>query len=68
MSNKKIKELKTLSKDELNAKVHQLEANLFDLKIKRETSQLEEQSVIWKARKELARVKMLLGKMATQSK
>ncbi len=44
-----------LTKDELMTKARELQVQLFDLKIKRSTSQLENQSEIWKARKDLAR-------------
>ncbi len=59
MSNKRFKELKNLSKDELLSKQNELEANLFQAKIKRTTGQLENVSSVWLLRKDLARVKML---------
>lgn len=59
MSNKRIKALKELSKAELVGKARELEQALFQARIKRETGQLEEQSTVWKARKDLARVRFL---------
>ncbi len=61
-SKKKTKavDLSGLTKDELLLKTRELQAKLFDLKIKRATSQLEDHSEMWKARKELARAKTYL--------
>jgi large subunit ribosomal protein L29 len=59
MGTKAMKEVKKLSKDELTAKARGLEADLFQLKMKKATGQLEKSSDMWKARKQLARVKTL---------
>lgn len=59
MSTKRLKELKNLSKDELVAKARELEANLFQTKMKQITGQLENTSSLWQMRKDLARVKTL---------
>jgi large subunit ribosomal protein L29 len=59
VSNKHFKELKNLSKDELAAKARELEAGLFQAKMKKATGQLENKSLVWKLRKDIARVKML---------
>jgi len=59
VANKRIKELKSLSKDEMVSKVRELEANLFQGKMKQVTGQLEDTSSMWRMRKDLARLKML---------
>ena len=59
MANKSNKALKNLSSDELNAKARELQASVFDLRIKKVTGQLANVSEIWKVRKELARVRTL---------
>ncbi|MGK5087104.1 50S ribosomal protein L29 [Bdellovibrionota bacterium FG-2] len=61
MSNKRIKELRSLSKDELNTKVREAEAHLFEIRMKKATGQLADTASIWRSRKDLARIKMLLG-------
>ncbi len=61
MATKNYKELKNLSKDELATKVRQLEADIFQARMKKATGQLENQAAVWKLRKNLARAKMLLG-------
>jgi ribosomal protein L29 len=59
MATKALKTLKNLSLDELKAKARELEGSLFDLRLKKATGQLPGSAAIWKARKELARVKTL---------
>jgi large subunit ribosomal protein L29 len=59
MSNKRIKELKSLSKDELSSKVNEIEKEIFHSRLKKVTGQLEDTSKIWRLRKDLARVKTL---------
>ena len=59
MSNKRINELKKLSKDELVAKERELRKGLFEGKMKATTGQLENSSSLWTMRKDLARVKSL---------
>lgn len=59
MSTKRFKELKNLSKDELGTKARELEAELFQAKMKKATGQLEDVSTIWRLRKTLAQVKTL---------
>ncbi len=59
MSNKRIKELRNLSKEELTTRARELEAQLFQAKMKQTTGQLEDVSSVWRLRKDLARVKML---------
>ena len=59
MASKNFKATKNLSATELAKKAHELEANLFNLRFKKSTGQLAQPNEIWKARKELARVKTL---------
>jgi large subunit ribosomal protein L29 len=59
MANKEMKTLKNLSKDELSSKARELEAALFQIRMKKATGQLSNLNEPWKARKELARVKTL---------
>ena len=59
MATKRFKDLKNLSKDELGTKVRELEATLFQSKMKHATGQLENTASTWMLRKELARVKTL---------
>lgn len=66
MSNKAMKELKNLSKNELEIKIREAEAKLFDLRMQMVTGQLQNPSQRWFVRKSVARMKTLLGK-ATSS-
>ena len=59
MSSKRLKELKNLSKDELVAKVREVEAELFQVKMKKMTGQLADSASIWRLRKDVARMKTL---------
>ena len=67
MSNKHIKELRNMSPAELLVKVREAEKTLFDARMKRKTSQLEDINTIWKIRKNLARMKTLVGQQAKQA-
>ena len=58
---KKLKELKNLSKDEMTARLRELEHDLFQHKMKKVTGQLANTAALWKMRKEIARVKTLMG-------
>lgn len=64
MSNKKFVELKNLSKDELSSRLRELEAKLFDAKIKRATSQLADTALIWRSRKDVARIKTIQSQIS----
>lgn len=59
MSTKRFKELKSLSKDELATKIRESEAQLFQVRMKKATGQLEDTASIWRLRKDVARMKML---------
>lgn len=59
MATKRFKELKNLSNDELMTKMRESEAQLFEVRMKKATGQLEDTAKIWRLRKDLARMKML---------
>ncbi len=59
MSSKRLKELKNLSKDELATKVREVEAELFQVKMKKMTGQLSDTASLWRLRKDVARMKTL---------
>lgn len=57
----KTSEIKELSLNELNDKAKELKENLFRLKFKLATGDLEDNSQVRKARKDIARVKTILN-------
>jgi ribosomal protein L29 len=57
VSSKRSKEFNNLSKDELVTKVREIEAELFQAKMKKMTGQLTDTASIWKLRKGVARMK-----------
>jgi len=61
MSNKRIKEFRNLVRDELATKSRELESTIFDLRMKKATGQLEDTASLWRARKDMARIRMLLA-------
>jgi large subunit ribosomal protein L29 len=67
MATKSLKQLKNLSKDELNTKVRELEAGIFQARMKKVTGQLEDTATIWRMRKDLARAKTLLTQASNKS-
>ena len=64
MANKNMKELKNLSKDELNAKLRGVEAELFQVRMKKVTGQLTDTATSWRLRKQVARMKTLQSAVA----
>ena len=66
MAKKKIEALRSLSPKEMNQKVLEAQKSLFESKIKLATGQLENTSVIWKSRKEIARLKTFLTQKETK--
>ncbi len=66
MSTKRLKELKNLSAQELKTKVTETEAALFEARIKKVTGQLADTASLWRLRKDVARMKTLMSKAATQ--
>lgn len=59
MATKRFKELKNLSKDELETKIRESEAGLFQFRMQKATRQLKDTASIWRLRKDVARMKML---------
>jgi large subunit ribosomal protein L29 len=60
MAKKKIDALRNLSAKEMTQKVGEAQKSLFENRIKLSTGQLENTSLIWKARKEIARLKTFM--------
>jgi len=63
VSTKRFKELKNLSQDELANKVRESELELFHSRMKKSTGQLEDTAMIWRLRKDLARMKICKVKL-----
>jgi ribosomal protein L29 len=59
VATKRFGELKNLSKEELVTKLRETESQLFEAKLKKVTGQLENTALIWRLRKDVARMKML---------
>jgi len=59
--NEVIKELRTLSDEELEAKIKESKKELFDLRLKQSTGSLEQPSKIRELRKNIARMKTILS-------
>jgi large subunit ribosomal protein L29 len=64
----KISEFRQLSDEDLKAKVVSLEENLFRLRCNKTIGQLEDTSVIKKARKDIARAKTVINELKKASK
>ena len=56
----KAKELRQLTQDELSSKILDFEENLFKLRCNKAIGQLEDNSAITKARRDIARAKTIL--------
>ena len=67
MSTKRFTELKNLSKQELVSKVRETELKLFQARMKQATGQLQDTALLWRLRKDLARMKMLQGQVQAQA-
>ncbi len=61
MAKKKLEGLKNLSVKEMAQKIAENRKALFEAKIKLATGQLENTALIWKTRKEIARIKTFLA-------
>jgi large subunit ribosomal protein L29 len=59
VATKRFKELKVLSTEELMTKLRDIESQLFQARMKKVTGQLEDTALIWRLRKDVARIKML---------
>ena len=60
MVNEVVKELRTLSNEELVAKIKESKKELFDLRLKQSTGSLEKPSKIRELRKNVARMQTIL--------
>ena len=59
--NEVVKELRSLSKEELETKIKESKKELFDLRLKQSTGSLEQPSKIHELRKNIARMKTILA-------
>ena len=66
MAKKKIETVKNMSVKELDQKLIDTQRALFENKIKLATGQLENTAMIWKNRKEIARLKTFLTQKNTK--
>lgn len=62
----KATEMRNLSLDEMRRKSSDLEQELFNLRFQHETGQLENSSKLKKVRRDIARVKTLIGQSEAQ--
>ena len=60
MAKKKLEVIKNMSAKELTQKIAETQKTLFEGKIRLATGQLENTSSLWKARKDVARLKTFL--------
>ena len=67
MAHKRMKELKKLSKSELETRARELEAAIFQGRFKSKTGQLANVASLWLMRKDLARAKTLLTGLTRQA-
>lgn len=63
----KIKEIKELSVDELQARKQELKKEAFNLRLQQQTGQLEKPSQIRSIRREVARVETILSQRSAQT-
>jgi large subunit ribosomal protein L29 len=66
MAKKKLEAMKNMSVKELTQKGLEAQKALFESKIRLATGQLENTSLIWKSRKEIARLKTFLTQKAAK--
>lgn len=63
----KIKEIKELSVDELQARKQELKKESFNLRLQQQTGQLEKPSQIRSIRREVARIETVLSQRSAQT-
>lgn len=68
MSNKKIREIRNLSKDELLSQIRESQNKLFEAKMQLKTGQLEDTGMLWRLRKDLARMNTVLTELSKAQK
>lgn len=66
MAKKKLEGLKNLSVKEMAQRIAENRKALFEAKIKLATGQLENTALIWKTRKEIARIKTFMAQKAAK--
>ena len=59
MATKRFNELKNLSATEIATRLRETETQLFDTKMKKVTGQLSNTGMLWRLRKDIARLKTL---------
>ena len=64
----KASELKAMSEKELQAKEMELRENIFRMKFKLATGDIEDSSLIRKAKKDIARIQTVLNQKSTEGK
>jgi ribosomal protein L29 len=60
--------MKNMTKDELETKIRESEAQLFQTKMKQATGQLSNTAMLWRIRKDIARMKSLQSAAVKGSK
>ena len=65
--NEVVKELRSLSDEELNNKIKESKKELFDLRLKQSTGSLEKPSRIYELRKNIARMKTILNERKNEN-
>jgi len=68
VAKKRFVELKNLTQDELNTRLREAEKVLFESRMKKVTGQLTNTAGVWKTRKDIARMKMILQERAQPGK
>lgn len=68
MSNKQMKEISKLSLGEITTKVREVEAKIFEARMRHATGALENTASVWMLRKELARMKSTRTKLESQAR
>jgi len=67
MASKRTKELRNLTNDELSTKSRELEKQLFEERMKKAAGTLADTAMLWRIRKDIARVKTLQAQGQVQA-
>ncbi len=68
MSNKRMKEIKNLSKEEMALRLKELHELQFKAKLAHTTGQLENTASLWRVRKDIARMNTILSQLSKSTK
>jgi len=68
VANKRFKELLNLSQDELAVRLRETEQKLFEGRMKKFRNDLKDTAMIWRLRKDFARMKTLLSRKGGEEK